>query len=65
MTFWLPLALLLTLITPSLVTAHWQTGAQEKATVRANTDPRYQEIRRSETDAENHRQFASVVTSAR
>jgi len=53
MTFWLPLALLFTLISPSIVSMaapRWNPGAQEvkpAAAARANTDSVYQQIRRN------------------
>ncbi|HYU99843.1 MAG TPA: hypothetical protein VE977_13520, partial [Pyrinomonadaceae bacterium] len=53
MTFWLPLALLITLISPSIVdiaAPRQNAGAQEKpaAAARANTDSVYQQIRRND-----------------
>ena len=53
MTFWLPLALLFTLISPAIenTAPRWNPGAQEvkpAAAARANTDSVYQQIRRND-----------------
>jgi len=54
MTFWLPLALLFALVSPSVVSVHargWNPDAQEvkpAAVAKANTDAVYQQIRRND-----------------